>query len=180
MAVGAHLRGLVQDVHDLVEARRLLLDHRGHHHPRRGAADGAGQLRLGELHQPGVGRQRLRRRHAPPPRVGGEGLAGPLRAEEAAHQRQQLLHRGAAAQEASALGPLGVAEDVDEEGGLRRFRVAGLPGEGHAHVQPDVGEHAPEHAVGDVVEPRQPEELLWSQQAHPERALGQEAGRQPA
>ena len=50
-AVGAHLRGLVEDVHHLLEAGRLLLHHRRHHHPGGGAPDGPGQLGLGELDQ---------------------------------------------------------------------------------------------------------------------------------
>ena len=55
-----------------------------------------------------------------------------------------------------------------------------MPDQRHAHEQADVGEHAPEHAVGDVVEPGQPEELVGPEQAEAERPLGEEAGRQPA
>ncbi len=54
-AVLDHLRRLVEDRHHLVEARRLLLHDRGDHHPRRGRADGARELALGELHEFGVG-----------------------------------------------------------------------------------------------------------------------------
>ncbi len=98
-AVGEHLGGLVDDVHHLVEVERLFLHHRGHHHAGRRAADGAGQQRLGVVHQVGVGRERLHRLHAALPGVGRERLLRPLRPEETAEQRQQVVDGGAAAPE---------------------------------------------------------------------------------
>ncbi|MCY1434361.1 hypothetical protein D9M71_504200 [compost metagenome] len=79
-AVGQHLRGFVEDAKHLVHAQRLLLHHRGQHHPRRGGADGAGQLLLGEVHQVGIRHQLGTGGQAKLRGVAGEGLGGARRA----------------------------------------------------------------------------------------------------
>ncbi|MEO6409628.1 MAG: hypothetical protein ABIO45_12870, partial [Burkholderiaceae bacterium] len=93
------MRRLVEHAHHIVEAERLLLDDRGDHHPRRRAADRAGQLRLDELHQPGIGRYLLDRGDAALARIVAEHLGRARRTEKAARQRQQLFDTGAPAPE---------------------------------------------------------------------------------
>ena len=118
--VGPHLRGLVEDVHDLAKAERLRLHHGRHHHPRRGAADGAGEQGLGEVHQLGVGLELGDLLQAVRARVGAEGLLGAALAEEARHQRHQLAGLGAGAPEARRRR-VAAPEHVHEERTLGRL-----------------------------------------------------------
>ena len=69
LAVLDGLRGLVQDLHEIVGADHLAAHDRAHHHPRTGRADGARELALGQLHQC----RRRPRRPAPAPGRGGAG-----------------------------------------------------------------------------------------------------------
>ena len=110
--------------------------HRGHHHPRRGAADGAGQLRLDELHQPRVGRDAASTPATPgAPRVVVEQRAA--RAPRPGSGRPAASRSatcGAAAPEHRA-GAGGALEDVDEQqrlAGLARRRRAP---QRHRHVE---------------------------------------------
>ena len=82
-AVLDHLRGLVEDRHDLVGAEIGALDHGRDHHPGRGRADRAGQQALGEVDQIGIGLGALRERQAAHARMPGERLLGALRADVA-------------------------------------------------------------------------------------------------
>ena len=50
----------------------------------------------------------------------------------------------------------------------------------HADVGADVGDHAPDHRVGDLVEPGEAEQLQRLEQLDAERALLEQADRQPA
>jgi len=134
---------------------------------------------VSELDEVRVGAQLVDRGEAAAAREGEEGLARPLRPEEAPDERQEILDRGAAAPDGRALEALGVAEDVDEEGGLARLRDARPARDRDAHVGPDVGEHAPEERVRDLVEPGEPEELLRPEQRDPEQSVREEAGGQP-
>ena len=130
--------------------------------------------------KPGVGRHAGRRIVAAAPRVVAERGIGALGAEESREQRPQFRQRRLAPPDVH-VGPFaGAAEHVDEARRLRLLRHA-LPRE-HRHddVGADVGDHAPEHRVRDVVEPREPEQRVRLEQRDAERPLVQEADRQPA
>ncbi|MCY1554443.1 hypothetical protein D9M68_910170 [compost metagenome] len=94
--VGAQLRCLVEDAHHVVQIQCLLLHHRGHHHARRSAADGAGQLRFHEMHQPGVGGNLVDVAHPHALRVLVEEALRGLRPQKPARQWQQRGHLGLA------------------------------------------------------------------------------------
>src|SRR6266705_1916431 len=117
-AVRENLRGLVDDVHHLIDVQGFFLDDRGHHDAGRSAADGAGEERFCVVHQVGVGRERLDRSGAAAAGVGGKRLVRALRTEETAYQQQQAVDRGAAAPEARTGGRQRVLESIDEYGGL--------------------------------------------------------------
>ena len=118
--------------------------------------------------------------NAAPPRVREERLARPLRPEEAPGEGEEILHRGAAAPEPRAIERVRVLEDVHEQGRLAGLRDPLPRRHRHAHVEADVGEHAPEQGVRDLVHAREAEELLRLQQRDAEEAVGEEARGQPA
>ncbi len=120
--VAAQLRGFVEDLEDVVDRQRLLLRDRLDQHPGGGGADGAGDLALDPVYQPGVGDEI---RHRDPDLAGVlvEEGAGAGRAEEAAGERAQVGEPGAAAPE-DRLGAA-AAEDVDEEQRLARLAGGG-------------------------------------------------------
>ena len=179
-AVGEDLRGLVDDVHHLVDAQGLLLDGRGDHDAGRSAADGASEERFCMVHQVGVGGERFGRSRAAGASVGGERLLRAFRAEEAAHQQQQVVDRGAAAPEVRARGRWRVLESIDEYSGLPVLGRIGPFDQRYADVAADVDEHAPEQAMSDVVQPLEPEQLLRLEEVGAEQPVREEGDRQPA
>ena len=159
-------RRFFHDAQHIGHFQRLFFDHRGHHHARRRAADGAGKQRLGTLHELGIG-------------IGGGGRCGQLRLrflkpQEASNQRHQVGHLGAAAPE-HTLRP-GVLEHVDEEQGLAGFGSARRPRQRHAHEQARVGQQAPEEGVAEVVQPGQAQQRFGPQQRQAKGAMLQKAG----
>ena len=169
VAVGDHLGRLVDDGHHLLEAQGLLLRDRGHHRPRRGRPDRAGELQLREAHEVAVALELVDALHPAQARVGGEELHGPRGPEEAAHQRLQRRGRRARPRQDEPGSP-GLLVDVHEE---RRLRVLGralAPDDRADHVGADVGDHAPDHRMGDRVEARQAEELRGPQELDAPRA----------
>src|SRR5690606_31990039 len=84
------------------------------------------------------------------------------------------------APEAGAAAGGNMAQYVDEQVGLAVFGGGRTPPQRKPDIAADVGDHAPEQAMADVVEPGQPEQLLRFQQVDAENALGQEGDRQPS
>ena len=177
-----HLRGLVEQTEHVVWGERLLLDDRGHHGACRGAADRAGELRLDVLHQLRIGRDALDAAGAALLGVVGEQALRRRRAEEAARHLLQLGQAGTAAPEHRRRAAAGrrPPEHIDEQqrlSGLARRRCAC---QRHRHVQPGVGQQAPQQRVGQAVQAGQAEQLLGPQQRDAEQAFGHEGRRQPA
>ncbi len=154
------------------------LERQRQHQARRGGADGTRQQALGVAHEVQVGIGRRRQRPGPLGRERLERAPRPLGAEVARGHRLQLADLDRAAPQTRggvALAPVG----VDEGGGLQaldRLR--------HAHqrdrdVGQQVGEQAPEHAVGQRVEV-EPEQMLRPEPADAGRAGLQQRHRQPA
>ena len=126
LAVLDHLRGLVQDLHQIVRADHLAAHDRAHHHPRAGGADRAGQLALGQLDQRGVGCGVGRQHAAAAAQVGGEHRVGPLLAQEA-DQAARAGPRPCASPRQSSPTPAALV-DVDEQHRLHPLELA-LPAE---------------------------------------------------
>jgi hypothetical protein len=162
--------------------QRLLLHHRGHHHARRRAADGAGQLRLDELHQlarrPRCGR-RARRRAAHSRKQRG----APRRAEEARRQRQQVGHLARPRQNTGSCAGVGSLEHVDEQQRLAGLaRATGGAPQRHRHVQRRCWPAGSRTARASGCPARQAQQLLGPQQRHAEQGpcCRKPAGSQPA
>jgi hypothetical protein len=126
-------RRFLDDAQHVVQAQRVLFDHRGHHHARRRAADGAGQLRLHPLHQL-ARRPRGGDAARPGARIAGKQAPARARARGSAHQRQQVGHLGAAAPEGTR-SCAGALEHVDEQQRLAGLARARRPAQRHRHVQ---------------------------------------------
>ena len=175
--VAAELRGLVEDLEHVVDRERLLLGDRFDHDPRRGGADGAGDLALHPVDEAGVGDE-VGDGDADLAGVLVEERAGAGGAEEAAGEGAQVVEPGAAAPE-HRLGAA-AAEDVDEEQRLARLAGRGAAGEREADVEREVDRQAPEQRVGEVVEAGQAEQPLGGEERDPERAVLEEVRGDPA
>ena len=173
----AHLRGLVEHAQHVVRRQRLLLDHRGHHGTRRGAADRAGELRLDVLHELRVGLDVLDRYDAAAPRVVGEQpLRAPRRRESAPASCCSSASRARPRQNTGAARPRWRApEHVDEQQRLAASRADGARTSDTATYRPDVGQQAPQQRMGQVVQAGEAEQLLGPQQRDAERPVGEEA-----
>ena len=97
MAVLDDVGCLVENLHDLVQARHLALDHGRDHDPGRGGADDAGQEPFGEVDQFGVGFLQFAEADIVAPLVGGELAVGLMLADEADDEIAQVGEGGAAA-----------------------------------------------------------------------------------
>jgi hypothetical protein len=116
-----------------------------------------------------------------PPRAGvvGKGVARPLRPDEAADQRQQIADLGAAAPEGPVRRPA-LLEHIHEQGRLPRLDGVRGTHQRHAHVGPQVGEQAPEQAVGHRIEALHAEQLLGRSRSSPNKPFCRNSTRQPA
>ena len=85
-----------------------------------------------------------------------EQRGGPVPAEEAPEQTAQIVERRLAAPCAHPLGR--PAKDIDEADGLRLLARTRRHEQRHDDERAAVGEHAPDHAVGDLVEAGQAEQ----------------------
>ena len=121
--VGAHLGGLVEDVHHLIDAQRLFGHHRGHHRARRGGADGTGQQGFREIDQACIGGKFLDRVQTALPRMTQECFLGTLAAEETTGQGQQVVQPGAASPTGYACR-LGAADEQRRLARLAHIRRA--------------------------------------------------------
>src|SRR5712691_6604107 len=178
-AVSKNLRRLVDDVHHLVTAKRFLLDDRGDHDARGSAADRAGEQRLGVVHQVGISRECADGSRPAAARVGGKRLVCAFRAEKTAQQQQQAVDRGAAPPKARAGGRCRVLERIDEYGGLAVLGGVRTLDQRYTDVASDIGKHAPEQAVRDVVKSLEAEQLLRLEQIGAEQPVREESDRQP-
>jgi hypothetical protein len=120
VAVGDHLRGLVDDRHHLVDAERLFLRDGRDHGVRRGRADGARRAAARRSARSSASASSSSTDVARGLRIGEEELRGARRTEEAPEQR--LQRRGRRGARASAAALAGLGEHVDEE---RRLAVLG-------------------------------------------------------
>ena len=121
MAVGAHLRRLVENAEHFVEPEIFLLRHRGDHDARAGRTDRRRQFALGKTHEAGIGRQL-----APVGQTACRGmcrqlLAGANRTKKAFKQGNQLRLRGVATPQPGIGRTAGIAEDIDKTFGLPGF-----------------------------------------------------------
>ncbi len=132
------------------------------------------------MHQIGIGGEILGRFHAPVAGIGGESLPRPVRSQKAAEQQLQVVYGGAAAPETGAGGCGRVVGRVHEHGSLAVLGGAGSLEQRDADVATDVGEHAPEQAMRDVIKSIEPEQLLRPEQVGAEQTMRQEGDRQPA
>ena len=181
VAVDNDLRGLVEDLAQLLDRQRFFLRHRGDHDARRGGADGAGELHLDVVHQLRVGLERVvRPALASRGGIAAKRLLGGRNAEEARKQVVELGRRGRAAPEARAAALAALAKDVDEQARLPMLVHARRAGERHADIGTDVGEHAPDHRVRDLIEAGEAEERERLQERDAARAVLEQADRQPA
>ena len=179
VAVGADLGGLVEDIHDLLEAQRLLLGDGGDQDPRRGAANGAGEQGLGEIDRGGIRRQVFRPGQPP-----GTGITGKIRhrpglAQEALRQGHQFRHLGPPPPQ-GLVGPALGLEGTDEGAGLGQFIRLGQAPAGDQQEGTDIGGQAPHQGVGDLVEPRQAQQGLGLEEPDAEGPLFQKVQGQPA
>ncbi len=179
-AVRTHLIGLIEDIEHLIEPQRLLLHHRGHHHPRRSRADGTGQFGLGKLDKCRIGRQA-----APIGQSTRLGMAGqlpvrPLRPEKALKQRHQRLRRGLPAPEARRTAPCLQAKHIDEPFGLRRLIGIRARCQRHTCKQPGVDQQAPPQTMRNLIQADQAEQRLRLQPRKPEQAALHETRIDPA
>jgi hypothetical protein len=178
----AHLRRLVEQAQHVVRRQRLLLHHGRDHRARRRAADGAGQLRLHELHQARVGHDAVHAPGAAGLRVVGQQAVGRGRAEDARGHAAQRVDAGAAAPQCGS-GAVGVGRAphrVDETQRLGCLQGVGRARQRHRHVQADVGQQAPEQRMGQAVQPGQAEQLFRAQQPDAKGSRRHEAGVDPA
>src|SRR5260370_19866174 len=70
-------------------------------------------------------------------------------------------------------------ESIDEYRGLPVLGRIGPPDQRYADVAADVGEHAPEEAMCDVVQPLKSEQLLRLEEVGAEQPVRKEGDRQP-
>ena len=125
-------------------------------------ADHAGQLRFDVVDELGIGLQPLVRASAGRARVRSRRTRRRRQSlpDEARQQVVQVGRRRRAAPEARAAGLARLLEDVDEQARLARARPrSGGPSSDTADVGADVGDHAPDHGMRDLVQARQPEQL---------------------
>ena len=157
-AVLADLRGFVDDAHDLLDCHRPLAGHRRHQHMRRGAADHAGQQAFDAANDARgrpAARAGRRRGRAPAHAAGRGRAAGPMkrpsRAARSASRRAPAPGAGLARR---------AANTSTKARACARSKAEGRDQHGQPDQQADIGQHGPEQAVGDRVEPGQPEQRL--------------------
>ena len=156
----AYLRSLVEDVENFRQAERLFLDHRCHHHARRGAADGAGELGFDHMHQfglafgliaPGVFACVLR-----------EDLRRTRGADEACQQAFEVFGVCAAAPQ-HCRTTAGRFEDIDEQAGLGDLVAIRLAQQRDTDIEHHVHQQAPQQRVREVIQPAEAKQRLGAQ-----------------
>jgi hypothetical protein len=175
-AVFDHLRGLVEDAHDFVDAERLFFRDGRDHDARRGGADGAGQQPLGMAHEFTIDGE-CGEIDATARGIVLERFIGANAPEEPRHQVRKVGQLGGAAPEPSGLGLL---KGIDEQRGLGAFERGLVGQQRNADEGADIHQHGPEQAVGDGVEAGEAEEGVGLQERNAERPLIDELERQPA